>query len=286
MVGEPGWLGAAPANLIKFRNDNNWKSVARENNISATLLKRDGTLWRLGTNRFDGRKPWPGLPSFEPQMLGSDSDWADIVSNGNHTYFRKINGQLWRFASNLNSVKGLIRLDEDTWFYRVTDLELVEAHGDKWVSFGTKTFPNSCAVGVRQDGTFRVTGVWQQRKHKVPLTMAEQNIKIAKETNWIAVASASEAVVTLKIDGSLWKWTFSGYPNINPDAFTCVRLGTQSDWIAINSVADEIVSLAADGGLWSWRFEPMGWNVSGYGSPLVRISRKPRMLANIFDESK
>ncbi|MBI3849417.1 MAG: ABC transporter permease subunit [Verrucomicrobia bacterium] len=281
---------ASPAGLVRFGADNNWKSAAREADTSATLLKEDGTLWRLGTNRLSWKKPWPGLRTFKPQRLGADSDWAEIFSNGDQTYFRKTNGESWRFASRAGSVKNAIQLDEEIWLYRVADFELFSSRGD--VSAYSRRGANFM-VGVREDGTFRVTGAWQPSPNKATWTMAEQNFQLGKETDWIALAGDGESVVTLKNDGSLWKWTFSDDPITYPDAASCARLGTHSDWIAVNAtMMGELVSLAADGSLWSWQFESMGRRSPSFTSPvgelrpLLGVSRKPQTLANIFDDAK
>jgi hypothetical protein len=287
MLSQSGRLTPDPARLIRFGDDNNWKSVARENDTSATLLKRDGTLWRLGTNSFNWNKPWPGLRAFELQRLGADADWANIFSDGNQTYFSKKNGQHWRFAWKAGSVTNAIRLGNELFLWPVSDMEFVSSQGDKPASFRTTTFPNNCMVGVRQDGTFRVTGVWQQQKN-MAWTIAEENIQISKETNWIAVAGDGETVVTLKTDGSMWKWIVSDDPKTNPDAATCVRLGTHTDWVAVGSMPGEIVSLAADGSMWSWQFEPLhNYRSSGFDTlRLMRPPRKPQKIASIFNEAK
>ncbi len=290
MISQSGRFTPDPAKLVRFGDNNNWKSVARENDTAATLLKRDGTLWRLGTNRFNWKKPWPGLRAFELQCLGTDSDWADIFSDGNLTHFRKTNGESWRFASRPGAVKNAIQLGEEIGLYRESDFELFWSRGD--VSVSSRRRPDFM-VGVREDGTFRLTGAWQPSPHKATWTIAEQNFQLGKETNWIAVAGNGETVVTLKNDGSLWTWTFSDDPKTNPNAASCVRLGTHSDWIAVTVVMmGEIVSLAADGSLWSWQFETWDYHGRSFNSPmgelrpLLGVSRKPKKVASIFDEAK
>ena len=58
-------------------------------------------------------KAWPGMRAFTPYRLGTESDWADIISatgpyNGigvTWLYAWKTNGQAWAFTGPFNSTR-------------------------------------------------------------------------------------------------------------------------------------------------------------------------------------
>ena len=103
---------------------------------------------------------------------------------------------------------------------------------------------------------------------------------IDRETDWLAVAGNGEWVITLKADGSLWRWNFTdGLRHA-----TATRLGAHSDWLAIAEILGGVVSLAADGSLWYWQYEPQNFHAEELiFSPLFGVSRKPQKLGNIFE---
>jgi hypothetical protein len=61
---------------------------------------------------------------------------------------------------------------------------------------------------------------------------------------------------------------------------TPTRLGGHNDWLAVgNGQWPGIVSLAADGTLWQWWDRSLG----NQDYEIVRPSRRPSLIANIFD---
>jgi hypothetical protein len=83
--------------------------------------------------------------------------------------------------------------------------------------------------------------------------------------------------VALKSDGSLWKWEMDTLW-FDRELFISrppTRLGTHTDWVALGNTDGVIVSLAADGSLWHW-------GGPGFSDGLLRPSRKPSQMENIF----
>ncbi len=263
------------AGLVQFGNETNWLSVV-PGAYSVVLLKRDGTLWRLGTNNFNMTKKWPGLRSFKPYRLGNESDWERILSGGGGLYAWKSDGRAW-------ALQGPDRNRKD----QEIELEPGELVMKRVPVFDNTKWRNltryvNFQVGVREDGTL---WAWNTR----PLTGGEEDfspkaVQIGKATDWAAVASEFNILVGLKTDGSLWQWRcderVGDYVKRhwialinNPPS----RLGRHSDWAAIGSSMNGTFSLAADGSLWHWWARTMPDN-----QLMLLPSRRPVKIENIF----
>ena len=288
--------------LVQFGNETNWSSL-QPAYPSVLLVKTDGTLWRWGPSSFDLKhKPWPGLRTFTPYRLGTESNWAEVLQNGYRIYFRKTDGSIWtRTYDPSDTNKTTLQIDQGLAVQPVAG----PGHG-KFRSLAELWRGPAYQVGIRDDGTLRI---WadqrlQRGSHSSYYEWSAVDLPIGGGTNWLAVASSRQALVTLKNDGSLWLWGFSAtrWRGWDPDrderelqSTIPVRLGTHSDWIAIASgggfaTVDEcghIVSLAADGGLWYWPMERPDYYDSGNRKfePLLDIPRKPIFLGNIFGQS-
>ena len=91
-----------PTPLVQVGRDHNWQSVTGAS-PPVFLLKTDGTLWQWGRGffdvwrwdhgQFDRIKGRPGLRAFEPERVGTDSDWAEISWNRGQFEFRKRDGR-------------------------------------------------------------------------------------------------------------------------------------------------------------------------------------------------
>jgi ABC-type transport system involved in multi-copper enzyme maturation permease subunit len=282
------WLkGKMPASestkLARFGNENDWKNISGRV-ISPFLLKTNGTLWIWGTNRWNWRKEWPGLHAFQPQQLGTNSDWSEMFTDNGRTFFRKTNGEVWAYPAFFTE-------DIDTnliWNAQTTFGQARYLPTNHWrsVFWCRSSYSMGFIAGICEDGTFRELADWQ--KQKTPRGSkwepASRNIQIGTETNWLAaVGGYDNGTVSLKADGTLWRWNFEKVPDINPHEFSANRFSEHSDWVAIAPMMSGFVSLAADGGLWLWRFEPASYDFGSDDIPsLLANSRKPQFLGNIF----
>jgi hypothetical protein len=281
--------------------DHDWKLVQAFPKF-ALLLKTDGSLWELGTDKLDDKilktNGWPGLRTFVPRRVGNDSDWSDIFPGWYANGFRKTDGAVW-LRENDSAVTNVTVLMDDVKIKRVVGSENFiwrsQAHAN--ISHG-----GGIEVGVGDDGTFRV---WRadelivrrksqlldeliaRRKSQLIFQPGAQNIQLGSVTNWLAVAGDYGSVVTLKADGTLWHWHFPD-DSLTTTAYA-TQLGTRTDWVAITGTYGAVFALAADGSVWQWRFNPF-WDYSDSDSlgfdPLLGVSRHPRKLGNIFDAEK
>jgi ABC-type transport system involved in multi-copper enzyme maturation permease subunit len=270
----------APMKLVRFGERNDWKSVAGVR-LPVFLLKTDGTLWRWGRARGAMRTNWPGLGAFQPVRLGTDSDWSELVCSDNQIWLRKADGRAWVAGGYFGGHTKLesLQFDQDTTFVRAPERDGREWRGIVW---GNSPRGGRFEVGVRGDGTLRVRGKWRW-SHSGKWEFIGTDVQLGAQSDWLAVAGTDEVVVTLKTDGSLWKWDFHDEPVTKPNTARMERLSSHSDWVAVCQNYDGIISLAADGSLWFWhcgrqRFVPSEFGVQ----PLLAPSRKPQLVGNIF----
>jgi ABC-type transport system involved in multi-copper enzyme maturation permease subunit len=254
--------------LIRFGDETNWLAVAAQWLPSALLLKKDGTLWGWGTNHEEWtsnqRPRWPWLRACKPYRVGTNSDWAQVFSFYD-VYARRNDGTVWTMESN--------NLVQATAFRQT-----------KWRSLASGWNENLC--GIRDDGTLWICPQVWTNSHWV----ASEMVQVGKGKDWEAVAASGHSLVALKSDGTLWKWDVyrmapsevSAWnweresPSVIANA-TPTRLGIHKDWVAVAKDWHGVVSLAADGSLWFWPDK----SAFEYSS-LLKLSRKPELLANIF----
>lgn len=263
-----------PDKLVRYGNDSDWKAIIGRWS-TAYALKQDGTLWRIGTNHYNSKSNWPGLKAFDPVRLGNESDWAEISTLNERMALRKQDGRRYVFPAMTSSPTETLTLDSETILERTANLEQRRWRGVAWTSARHRGI---FQVGLREDGTFCISGNYSTKNQKPQLE--ENNIPIGTATDWIAMAADFGPVVTLKRDGTLWVWDFPENVQQAPATAAARQLGSHSDWIGIKTVGGGLVSLAADGGLWLWRFPAI--YPSGEFQPLLRPSRRPHLIGNVF----
>jgi alpha-tubulin suppressor-like RCC1 family protein len=294
----------AVRHLVPFENETNWSSFVPRN-LSALLVKNDGTLWHWGATNWNWKNKWPGLQSFTPQRLGTQSDWAEVFQSTFEIFLRKADGSLWTWNDNWNT-NGETQLEITPEFtvHSVKNLGLEKFRSTTRISHGLQF-----NAGVRDDGTFRIWAdervVTRQDRRYGDYAWFATDLQIGDGTNWIAVAGWGEKIVTLKDDGSLWLWNFHDdfRRGWDSDLFEGeiqkvrpVRLGTHSDWIAISGDWGSVTTLAADGSLWFWQLESVSYvgefngtqylnNGDSSFESLLEISRKPQLLGNVLGKT-
>jgi hypothetical protein len=227
--------------------------------IGFLLLKRDGTLWCL-------EKPFEALPlrptvvgpkllgPFTLKRLGGASDWAEISQTESGTLCRKTDGSLWRPTFQ-------------------TYLEALDIRTDTRIRTWTEFWGEDAGfriVGLGEDGALRL---WRWTGPGNSLFNAKE-ARLGTETNWVAVTANNFGLVTIKSDGSLWRWGFD-HEKLNEAP---QRLGSHTDWIGVCASWNVVFSLAADGGVWFWQF-PSGAPADPNESALSIFAPKPSYRA-------
>jgi hypothetical protein len=251
--------------LAPFGDETNWLQLARSYNqlTSILLLKKDGTLWRLGTNQFawrDWPQKWQGLRVFRPYQIGTNADWKDISAKIS-LLGQKSDGTTWVIRVK-GGEDGLVRV---TNFDRIP-LQTLSRAGDSWSAY------------VRPDGTLWTMGELYGHGYNLP---EFETLQSGTETNWVSVAVTWDWMVALKSDGTLWQWN-KRY-RLPADAYAAppTRLGIHNDWVAIAGNWDGIIALAADGSLWFWPDR----EAYEYSPMLLKLPKQPQFLGNIFGKA-
>jgi hypothetical protein len=288
------WFAEGPPQLVQFGVQSDWQSLVGDSVWSFVLLKRDGTLWRWGTN-YDSSNARnyqnPGLRAFLPHQLGADSDWARILRGDGPVYAWKRDGSAWELHEakpNQDAAQRSleVELSPETAAARMPGLDHVQFKSLNWCPIGY-----SFRIGVRDDGTLwywdwsseqylRRQGALSPAKGLAPPTL----VQIGNHTNWVAVASALYQLVALKTDGSIWQWNLD--PHFDRQTKTLqnppARLGTNSDWVSVGCVQGQIAALAADGSLWRWPEADLGARWYWYPDQWLAPSRRPAKIENIL----
>jgi hypothetical protein len=254
------WTGAR---MIRFGDETNWQQVGgRASAASFLLLKRDGTLWRWGTNnnnRSQWQTNWPTVRAANPCQIGTNSDWQEIISTWTD-YARKNDGTVWSVGVDWKTGKDELE--------RRTNL-------DQIVSQSFSLSGNGDLAYVGKAGTLWVDDeYWDKNKRQTQR-------QVGMETNWLAVAMAPYCMMALKSDGSLWRWNWHFPQNSTPDVVNIppTRMGIHNDWVGLTGTLNGVVSLAADGSLWLWP------DTSDINGALFKAPRQLELLGNVFGKA-
>ncbi len=270
--------------MIRLGQDSDWRAVAVSGSL-AFLLKTNGTLWRLGTNVSNWRN-WPGYRAFAPELLGVNSDWANIPFwDPGRIVLKKADGAAWIYQPNARTQpdEEQIRLDADLILSAAPYLEGQKSAVSLWPG------GRYVQLGVGEDGVLRVIAVWYHETAvgaRLRWGWRPESIPLGRETNWLTLVgnNRNRKVVALKTDGSLWKLDFPTDPLFKPEGFSTSPLSRHTDWVAVADAMGGVVALAVDGSLWFWALEKRGLSPSGFTIvPLLAVSRRPQIIGNIFD---
>ena len=247
------------AKMTRFGDGANWCQVARIDDLDYLLLKKDGTLWELWTNSWShGRTSLPSVRALSPQQIFPYFYWKEII----YSYARKTDGSVWHVNRDVKT--GTCKLERETRLDQAA-FHTLSMQGKAYV--GTN---GTLWVGMAhwcQGGIYDTLGTYY----------TPEFLQVGKETDWVSVTISWDWMVALKSDGSLWEWRL-----FSEDAMknSLIRLGIHNDWVAVGeSYWGEVISLAADGSLWCWHDRDICRG-------LLRPSRKPELLANIFSPPK
>ena len=259
MPAQSKWTAGA---LHQFGNETNWRQLA-QGSTSVVLLKSNGTLWRWG-DITGVLHHWPGLRSFTPYQIGTNSDWQELFTSSG-IFARRTDGRVWR-------------LDVD-WKKGIVKDELVrETNYDEIISQMASRSTEHEIAFVRSDGTLWVLNrYWDEKSRQM---MGTGILQVGKENDWRAVAISYQMMLALKSDGSLWQWNFKNQSATESANVSPTRLGIHDDWVAITGRWGCVIALAADGSLWLWPDKKSYDN--GY---LLKLPKQPQYLGNIFGKS-
>lgn len=278
-----------PVRMVRFGKDHDWKQAVPYQS-GVLLLASNGTLWVWQKAKLGAVREYQGLSHEVPSEISSQRDWTDLRKTsegwGYGFQLQKKDGSAWVHPHENPPMADRIKLDDTTELGRAFYLDSGRAprHTTAW-SESDPTGPFK--VGIQPNGQLEMVAAWQSSHDARRWSYKPANIPLGKksESPWIDVASAGDrgTLISLKADGTLWKWRFPQSPVEAPETAKAKQVGIHSDWVALASVGREVLTLAGDGSLWAWRFEsPFGTGDQGWLAP----SSRPRLLGNILAGSR
>ncbi|MFE8701775.1 stalk domain-containing protein [Cytobacillus sp. FJAT-54145] len=232
-------------------NVKDWKDVST-GNYFAVLLKKNGTLWGVGSNYFgelgDGTSKNSRL---SPKQIGDSNQWDKVFAKYHRAGAIKKDGSLWVWGLNEAG-----ELGDGT---KTNRLKPVKIGKNDWaeVSFG---FSHTGAV--KKDGTLWTWGFNGFGQLGIG-NVKQQNIttptQIGKERNWQSVSASGNYTIALKKDGTLWAWGVNqfgqmgnGLEEWNKVYNKPIQIGKDSNWAKIATRGSNAYALKKDGTLWMW----------------------------------
>lgn len=247
--------------LSGIGSDNDWVAVSGMAHTHYLAIKRDGTLWGWGNNRYGSLAH--GLPDnvLEPIRLGYDSDWVACHAKGHKSLCVKRDGSVWQWG-------------EDHWangLWHTKEPVRVNLPGE-----GLMTLPGR-RIALYADG--RLLNFPADSKNQPPPALP-QNQKTSKA--WLDVSLGGQSLWALARGGTLWEVPQAPDPSVKHFEFRpdlAAKWGRHSDWIALEVYVDHLIALSADGTLCAWVIRDVP-----YPSQLLRPSRRPIANINILDD--
>jgi hypothetical protein len=279
---------AEPFRMVRFGKNQDWKQAVPFRS-GVLLLASNGTLWVWQKSKIGVVREYQGLSAEVPSEVSSYKGWTELrkTSDGSSYGFelQSKDGSAWIHPHENAPMSDRIKLDENTELSRAYYLDSGRAPRRAGLNVADRTEPFQ--VGINRDGQLEIVAAWQSSHDARRWSYKPTSIPLGKkdEGAWINVASAGDrgTLITLRGDGTLWKWRFPSSPIQAPETAKATRLGIHSDWVALAAFENEIITLAADGSLWAWQFE------SPFGTGYLRLlapSSKPRLLGNILTGSR
>jgi ABC-type transport system involved in multi-copper enzyme maturation permease subunit len=277
------WISTTISRRADYWNHNEFTFIYPD----TVGVQADGSLWIsspgetnvwTGTNmiRFDNENNW--------QQAVSVQDFAFLLLKTDGTLWRWQNRQVdwndWRnWRTNMPSVRTVqpqqIGTNSD-WqeIFSTWNSLARKTNGSVWAVVFERT---NGAVGLTQETNLDLIAPQTAYGNDNRLYVSQtgnlwiNRIQFGTETNWVKVAESWNRAVALKSDGSLWQWDFNKLNSYG------VRLGIHNDWVGLTATWNGTISLAADGSLWFWPGQE-------YDGALLKATRKPQFLANVFSQ--
>ena len=248
--------------LRQYGSETNWQQLELAYS-GVVLLKTDGTLWRWGATTNEMHQ-WPGLRTFTPYQIGTNSDWQELFTLGG-ICARRTDGRVWQlemeWKNGTDEFRRATNLDEVV-------LQTASRAGDSQIAF------------VRADGTLWALNRYWDQKHN--FLLGSGVLQVGNDNDWRAVAVNYDMMVALKSDGSLWQWNFREGDIVSVVHETPTRLGIHNDWVAITGNWDSMIALAA-------RWQPValaGQKIPTIRNLLIELPKQPERLGNVFGTGK
>jgi len=278
-LGTSGQLGdgtivtkSSPVQVVVYAN--NWSSVGNGYNNTAAI-KKDGTLWMMGsnTNGMLGDNTILNKSS-AVQTVAFGTNWSSVTCGYFHTAAVKTDGTLWTWGRNNYGVLG-----DNTFTHRSSPVQTV-AFGTNWSSVTCGYFHTA---GVKTDGTLWTWGLnTNGQLGDNTITSKSSPVQVIGFANtWSIVACGRFATAATKKDGTLWTWGGNTNGALGDNTTThrsspVQVIGFATNWSSISlfSYGQHMAAIKTDGTLWTWGlnspYGQLGDNTTGNRSSPVQ----------------
>jgi alpha-tubulin suppressor-like RCC1 family protein len=166
-------------------------------------IKTDGGLWAWGwngTGQLGIGTSGSDSVQYTPVRVGSDNNWASIVTGSNHTVGVRTDSSLWAWGNNSLGALGLGDTENRNVPVRV-------GSANDWVFVAAGQYHQTLAI--KTDGSLWACGPNGYGQLGVGTTTAEPSrvlVQVGTDKNWAMASGGSESTFAMKSDGTLWRW--------------------------------------------------------------------------------
>jgi alpha-tubulin suppressor-like RCC1 family protein len=232
-----------------------WVAVMAGNSHTVAL-KRDGTLWSWGSSRYGqlglGGHTF-GAVQATPKQVGSETDWAKIAANGDHSAAIKLDGQLWAWGLNTSGQVG----DGSSGNARNAPVQTRSTSAWSAIVLG-----GAHALALKGDGSLWAWGAnTSGQLGDGSLYMRNTPFPVGFTNTVLSVGAGDGHSVALLDDGSLWTWGNKTAKTAGPyqrewrtvPALVPVQAPSASPRVAeIAGGSEHSLAITLDGTLWAW----------------------------------